>query len=140
MVRGISFEIVIKSKQTKMRDGSSKFSKKQDSPISKIKQAAENSAQQTSDGINSELEKTQIKRGFASMSPEKRKLIAAKGGQTSRGGGRFKKSEIVPIIDVDAKQNMRGFASMDAEKRKDASAKGGRISKGGGRPTKKDKK
>lgn len=31
------------------------------------------------------------KRGFAAMSPERRKEIAAMGGRTSRGGGRRRK-------------------------------------------------
>lgn len=31
-------------------------------------------------------------RGFASMSPEKRREIARKGGESSHGGGRKKKS------------------------------------------------
>lgn len=32
--------------------------------------------------------KPKTRRGFAAMSPEKRREIAAKGGRTSKGGGR----------------------------------------------------
>lgn len=51
------------------------------------------------------------KKGFASMSPEKRREIARKGGKSSHGG----------------------FASMSSGKRKEISRKGGQSSHGGGR-------
>lgn len=78
-----------------------------------------------------------IKRGFASMSPEKRSELSAKGGKASHGGGRranTAKKEQEELQKPIARKSKRGFASMDTEKRKEIAALGGKSSKGGGRP------
>jgi len=53
------------------------------------------------------------RKGFASMSPEKRREIARKGGKSSHSG----------------------FASMSSGKRREMARKGGHSSHGGGRKT-----
>lgn len=78
-----------------------------------------------------------IKRGFASMSPEKRSELSAKGGKASHGGGRranTAKKEEEEVQKPATRKSKRGFASMDTEKRKKIAALGGKSSKGGGRP------
>ena len=85
-----------------------------------------------------ETPKPKPKRGFAAMSPEKRKEVASKGGKISRGGGRIPKKanaskETKPA--EEPKKSKRGFAAMDPDKRRNIASLGGKTSKGGGRPS-----
>lgn len=82
-------------------------------------------------------------RGFASMSPEKRRKIARLGGQASRGGrgrdwqsednnyGRNESEEREMESSHQDRRGRRGFASMDPEERRRIASMGGRASHGG---------
>ena len=62
-------------------------------------------------------------RGFASMDPEKQKIIASKGGKTVSQD----KSHMAEIGRRGGQHSHAGFAHMDPEKQKEIASKGGRA-------------